>query len=547
MANRIYKLSSEQSNLELALSGIPITDSWTYSNCGFSKRREETIPAFLLPVEKTIMGHIGTFASNTQVYKNEIGFECTSGLYKMGPTGTPEPTAEDDKKIFLPLEQIPRVYNEILIAGEDGNTRLIDGSPFQIMGIRRGRNLLPLILAYQNKAKFELAGIYLQPNGQIRLYHPNTDLGEKAKKFSEKFKLGMYKTPIINISQISGEIQSSSTKKDNFPWEDPKEIVKYLNQTVIGQEKAKKTIAVAFSNYMIRANNPDDSDNLPKENIIIAGPPGVGKTLITSLLAKKANLPFAQTKVTGKSSEGYVGENLSSVFKQFELTDKEKAPHGVIFLDEIDKVAKTKGRDSLSDDHQNEIIGWADEAIIQVPKGDKSRETNSLNTKNLLFICAGAFQGLEKVVTESYQGKKTIGFENPNEQQPAIYEENVLQKTKPQHLIEFGLIPELVRRMPTIAILDKLTTEDKIGILTSSNKSPLKQTQNLFSKKGYELTFDDTVPEIIVNNAPEETGASGLNSTCSRLFKDITYDPEIYAEGKKIHITKDLAEKLIKE
>lgn len=325
-------------------------------------------------------------------------------------------------------------------------------------------------------------------------------------------------------------------------WEVPKSIVKYLNCYVIGQEEAKKVVSVAFSNYMTRVKTKNEK--VTKDNILILGPSGVGKTFMMSLLAKKANLPFVQSKLTGKSSEGYKGANLSKVFDQMRSLAPEEAPYGIIFLDEIDKLAKSGSDENGPEVRlQNEMIGWLEEDTIMGTYCSKGEtEDYKLNTKNILFVTAGAFQSFGKEDGLAEIIKNRLLSKNND----TINDHKVLFKTKPEDLMLYGFRSELVGRLPTIAVFNPLTIEDRVRILTEARRSPLIKYYELFKAKGYTLELDDSTMQVIASRCPDQTGARALDSVCSDLFTEILFEPTPYiTPNNTIRVTPELADRLI--
>ncbi len=297
------------------------------------------------------------------------------------------------------------------------------------------------------------------------------------------------------------------------------------------------------------------ADNeMPKDNILFLGPSGVGKTYMISLLAKKAEFPMAQTKLTGKSSTGYVGENLSTVFEQFSAKTDSEAPYGVVFFDEIDKLSgqhNMTAKDVFDEKKQDELIGWLEDSTVTVG----GRNARSLSTKNILFVAAGTFKGngdghaLEEIIAKRIYGdkKRQIGFE-PKSYANVVQVDfpNLLKRVRPNDLIKYGLKPELVGRLPAMAVLDSLTIDDKLRILREVRQSPLHKYFDLAFLKGFKISLEDGVHEVIVDACPEETGARALHSICNSLFTNIFFDLEKYADASNvIKVTPEIAKELI--
>ena len=292
----------------------------------------------------------------------------------------------------------------------------------------------------------------------------------------------------------------------------------FLDQYVIGQEHAKKSIAIAFSNYMTMKEAQDET--LPKDNLLLIGNSGTGKTYMISLLAERAGLPIAKSKLTGKSTEGYKGENLSTVFDQIREKTSDQSPYGIVFLDEIDKLASdTWGSGAgFGSRLQNELIGWMEDAVVQTD--DKKKE--SIRTKNLLFVTAGAFSGSDAYASLSKIVQTRVGDMKCTAQE-------LLYHVRPEDLVSYGLKPELVGRLPVISVLNPLTVDDKVRILTQAKESVLSGYRRLLQFKGYDTRLEDDFPVFVAEHAPSNTGARALHAVCNNIFTDILFEPEKYA------------------
>lgn len=446
---------------------------------------------------------------------------------------------------YLPLirttfkEEIGNINSEVWEPNDD--------SPYRVLGLNIPDRRYPLFL-FDNTTS--TSARFLCYYGK-RVNTPYLKLTESRlmemktmwKSYPEPEKV---KFPLV-IEENYSEVKEGEDK--SFSWEDPKSIVKYLDEHVIGQDEAKITVAVAFSNYMLRCDRRDEE--IVKENLLLLGPSGVGKTYMVSLLARKASLPFIQAKITGKSGEGYVGENLSSVFDSFRQQTQGEFPYGVVFFDELDKAVKDNGENSHSTKMLDSLIGWLEEASLQGPRhGDQNRGAWEihLNTRNILFVTAGAFldpeESLQKVIAKRIgANQRVIGFGRDSSADSEKYE--LLHKVTPEDLIAYGMKPELVGRLPMIAVFNALSTEDKIKILKESKGSSLKKYVRLMELRGYTIEYDDSLLEEIVQRCPEETGARALHSICGKLFKSIIFDPEKYASGKIIRITSEIIQEII--
>ena len=317
----------------------------------------------------------------------------------------------------------------------------------------------------------------------------------------------------------------------------PKEIKEHLDKYVIGQERAKKIISVAVHNHYkrIMTNNSNDEVELQKSNILLAGPTGSGKTLIAQTLAKMLDVPFAIADATSMTEAGYVGEDVESMlFKLLQNCDYdiEKAQKGIIVIDEIDKIARKGENMSITRDVSGEGVQQAILKIIEgtevnvPPKGGRKHpqaETIKLDTSNILFICSGAFVGLDDIINSKNKKKLGLAQDTSTDKENSILEK--LGAIEPEHLSKFGLIPELVGRLPVNARLESLSEETLIKILTEPKNSFIKQYKYLFSTSEVELDFtDDALSEIAKMALERKTGARGLKGIIEQIMLDIMYE-----------------------
>lgn len=341
----------------------------------------------------------------------------------------------------------------------------------------------------------------------------------------------------------------------------PREIKEILDQYVIGQDEAKKTLSVAVYNHYKRIANEeemeakhdqnDDDVEIQKSNILLLGPTGCGKTLLASTLAKILNVPFAIADATTLTEAGYVGEDVENILlKLIQAADGdiEKAEKGIIYIDEIDKITRKSENPSITRDVSGEGVQQALLKIVEgtiasvPPQGGRKhpqQELLQIDTSNILFICGGAFEGLENIIKDR-MGKKSMGFGADIQSKKDIDRYKVFEQILPQDLLKFGMIPEFIGRLPIIATLKELNKEALIKITTEPKNALVKQYKKLLEMDDVELVFEQEALEAIVDKAIErKTGARGLRSIIEDIMRDIMFDIPSNEKIEKCIITKD--------
>ncbi len=338
----------------------------------------------------------------------------------------------------------------------------------------------------------------------------------------------------------------------------PAQIKAILDEYVIGQEEAKKTLAVAVYNHYKRINNnekQDDGVEIQKSNVLLLGPTGCGKTLLAQTLARILKVPFAIADATTLTEAGYVGEDVENILlKLIQAADYniEKAERGIIYIDEIDKISRKSENPSITRDVSGEGVQQALLKIVEgttasvPPQGGRKhphQELLQINTENILFICGGAFEGLENIIKDRI-GKKSIGFGANVQSSKEMKKGEIFEKLLPQDLLKFGLIPEFVGRLPIIATLEELDRKALIDIVTKPKNALVKQYKKLMRYDDVELEFEPEALELIVDKAIErKTGARGLRSIIEEIMRDIMYEVPSNPNIEKCIVTKETVEK----
>ena len=355
-------------------------------------------------------------------------------------------------------------------------------------------------------------------------------------------------------NEVLEEENKQEPNLDGNPLPKPAEIKAHLDEHIIGQERAKKALSVAVYNHYKRVYSGTTDVELTKSNILLIGPTGVGKTLLAETLARVLRVPFAIVDATVLTEAGYVGEDVENILVRILQAadyDVGQAERGILFIDEVDKIARKSGNPSITRDVsgegvQQELLKILEGTVSGVPpKGGRKHPEQPLvqiNTKNILFICGGAYDGLDKIISHRI-GTRSMGFGSKLDLQEDIDENNLLPRVEPEDLIQFGLIPELIGRLPVVGTLHPLSDRALMDILVKPRNALIKQYAKLFEMDGIELRFEDGALEKVVELTQEkEMGARGLRAVLETVMFEIMYELPVRNNIVECVITREFIE-----
>jgi len=520
-------------------------------------KKQNKIPVYILHIDRIDDHMHGFFTIDNELTNSKIGFSLTDETqnkhYHHICTEMGLEEVEQDKEVlYLPLQLTNSGVN---ILRRDEKEYYKD-SPFPILGLYKTDDQYPLILVSKTYDGVMLNGIYKRKN-EINLYEETVPC------------IGPLEEILRDHTRSSGRKQQEFGKRKvkilrpKVDVKDPESVISYLDQHVIRQDEGKETAAVAVCSWyqMMLAG----LEVGPYYHVMLIGPTGSGKTLIFEKLAGLFDIPFIDIKIPSYTSTGYYGSDLIDEFRGLRATTQEEAPLAFVFIDEVDKLAKKDhgGVEGFGPELQKELMGYTGEGGIRLYIGDKNSDKKNnakdyISTKNMFFGFGGTFQpaGLRDSLIDIIErrleygdNELRIGFgADLRKRENQFSEDNysILSKVDGEDLIEYGLHPELVDRMPNIGVLHNLTVEDKIRILKETEKTALKSTREGFRLKGYSLVLEEPVYRIIAENCTGARGARELSSVCFRLFKKIHRKPGEYAKDKTITITPEFAKEQLK-
>ena len=360
---------------------------------------------------------------------------------------------------------------------------------------------------------------------------------------------------VVLCNDVLEEEKPQDVQDANGPLPKPAEIKAHLDEHVIGQERAKKALSVAVYNHYKRVYSGATDVELAKSNILMIGPTGTGKTLLAETLARVLQVPFAIVDATVITEAGYVGEDVENILVRILQAadyDVGQAERGILFIDEVDKIARKSGNPSITRDVsgegvQQELLKILEGTVSGVPpKGGRKHPEQPLvqiNTRNILFICGGAFDGLDKIISHRV-GHRAMGFGSSHEEIDSFNTNNLFPYVEPEDLVQFGLIPELIGRLPVLSTMHPLSDRALYDILHRPRNALIKQYQKLFEMDGVELRFDEGALDKVVEIARnKEMGARGLRAVLETVMFEVMFELPGRDDVKECIITRDFIER----
>ncbi len=470
---------------------------------------------YILPLELVGDRYLTVLKIDGRVVRQRIAFsyeakDAASYYHFNGFLPQKVDSPADDRR-YLPLAKTE--YKIPLRINKDGKFTPRDGSPFHLLGILGMKEPFPLAYAHETTDGITCRGLYLNKDNVVTSFDFTT---------LDKVPLQHY------LWRVKHQKRKESSKPAvDVDFSDPHAIIRYLNRFIVGQDAAKEMAAVSFSNYMVR--KATDDEEIPLNHMLFIGPSGVGKTAMMRFLAKAAEIPCVSTKLVAKCAEGYRGQRLSPLFKEFRDHSDEEAPYGIVFLDELDKLAQAE--QWYGERLMEELVGYIDDTTVKDWGGDNKEEKFEISTRNLLFVTAGAFLGYQQKKSLTQIVRERLMQDAKIHALPA--NDDLLAEVEPLDLIRYGIKNELAGRLNVVVPFHSLNEEERVKILSESELSPLHGYVKLLKVRGYELRTDG-LAEVIAKSSAKETNARALQSACHKFFYKILLKPQQYADQDKV-------------
>jgi ATP-dependent Clp protease ATP-binding subunit ClpX len=510
----------------------------------------------LLPIEN-VDGHAcGVFRIDGRLMVRPIGFMFEGPVihrvfYRMDTKGLLQQVEYNDKRLFFPIDIIPEL-----------KVKIGDAEQF-VYGVRVQGQMIPILLTYRSRrGGANIHGICTDKKGKFMVFRSsNFERRSTAEERIHEIYRGELKTIFSSGEDLKDKATEIFEDGDveiahNFTSGEitsPQDIVNFLDQYVVGQDRAKRVLAVTVWKFLMRRLSGNES--VKKSNLMFVGPTGVGKTYMLKLLEKALQIPMFATEMTGKSSTGYIGESPVTIFHLVRKANPDdEAPYVIVFFDEIDKLARDSwgGGGGFGTRIMNELVGWIESATISEMVDEERKPLPPISTKNMMFIFAGAFMGdgdensLTSIIAKRLKlGEKTIGFRTDETEalDGKLTDAELLERLVQDDLIKYGMKPEFVARVPSVVTLSPLTRDDLLSILLTKKRSIISTYHFYVRARGFELNIEDEALGLIADRANAKSGARSLETVFEALFANILYDPDAYAEDRVITITPEVVER----